>query len=94
MEELQYNHMGPDKAIGRVNMQIQLIHAMQASGSDVEREAATLYISYLYGYLVTIKTSLCIASNKPVTQDIHQLYSLFLDCDLMSGKLKYASMLY
>jgi len=41
MEELQYNHMGPDKAIGRINMQIQLIHS---TGSDVEREAATLYI--------------------------------------------------
>jgi len=96
MEELQYNHMGPDKAIGRINMHkiIQLIHSMQVTGSDVERAAATLYIPYLYGYLATIKASLCIASNKPVTQDIHQLCSLSLDCDLMSGKLKYASMLY
>jgi len=91
---LQYNRMGPDEAQQRVTLQLQLLRSMQATGSDLEREAASLYIPYLYGYLASIRASLCIASNQPVTQDIHQLYHLSLKGDLMSGKLKYASMLY
>jgi len=91
---LQYNVMGPDEAHERVTRQLHHLHSMQATGSDLEREAASLYIPYLYGYLASIRASHCIASNQPVTQDIHRLYSLSLDCDLMSGKLKYASMLY
>jgi len=91
---LQYNGMGPDEDLVRVTFQLHHLHFVQSTGSDLEREAATLIILYLYGYLASIKASHCIASNQPVTQDIHQLYSLSLDCDLMSGKLKYASMLY
>jgi len=86
--------LGPDEAQQRVTLQLQHLNSMQATGSDLEREAASLYIPYLYGYLASMRASHCIASNQPVTQDIHQLYSLSLDCDLMSGKLKYASMLY
>jgi len=91
---LNYNIVGSDEAQQRVTHQLILLYSMQATGSDLEREAATLIIPYLYGTQASIKASHCIASNQPVTQDINRLYSLSLDSDLMSGKLKYASMLY
>jgi len=91
---LQYNIRRPHEAHERVMFHLHHLHIMQATGSDLEREAASLIMPYLYGYQASIKASRCIASNQPVTQDIHRLYTLSLDCDLMSGKLKYASMLY
>jgi len=91
---LQYNRLGPDVALERVSLQLHHLNSMKATESELVCEAAILFIPYLYGTLATIRASLCIASNQSVTQDIHQLYALSLECDLMSGKLKYASMLY
>jgi len=88
------NQVNPHNEIARVIRKLQHLLTLQNTGSDLECEAAILIIPYLQGTLATIKASLCIASNQPVTRDIHQLYSLSFDSDLMSGKLKYASMLY
>jgi len=40
------------------------------------------------------KLSFCVDSRLPVTQDIIKFYELSFDCNLMYGRLKYASMLY
>ena len=52
-----------------------------------------LLLPFLYGILASIKAS-CITTQQPVTQDIIDLFKPSFECDLMNGKLKYASMLY
>jgi len=67
---------------------------LQTHGSELQHEAADPLLPLVYGTLANIKASSCIVSRRPVTQDIINVYQLSLECDLISGKLKYASMLY
>jgi len=73
---------------------ITYLAGLQSNGERWQREAADLFLPFLYGTLASINASHCITTNLPVTQDIIDLYKPSLECDLMSGKLKYASMLY
>jgi len=66
----------------------------QTNGSELQREAADLFLPFVYGTLASIMASICIVSRGPVMQDVIKLYQLSFESDLMSGKLKYASMLY
>ena len=89
-----YSIIDEKEVLGMVNNHLQLLQAAQKGGSEFERETASLIMPYVYGTLASIKASLCIASGEPIAQDIHYLYKLSEDADLMSRKLKYASMLY
>jgi len=82
------------KAECSLSYHITYLAGLQSNGERWQREAADLFLPFLYGTLASIKASHCITTNLPVTQDIIDLYKRSLDCDLLSGKLKYASMLY
>ena len=73
---------------------LQYLRALQTHGSELQREVADFIVPCVYGTLANINASLCIFSMQPVTQDILDLYQLSFEWDLVSGKLKYASMLY
>jgi len=70
------------------------VHSIHNSGSSVDREAASLLLPHLYGTLASTLASCCIALQLPVTQFVFNLYKLSFTSDLMSTKLKFASMLY
>jgi len=73
---------------------LQLLHSIHNSGSSLECEAASLYLPHMYGTLASTLASCCIARQRPVPQFVINLYQLSFTSDLMSTKLKYASMLY
>jgi len=90
---LQLSEMGVNKAVCWVSNRLTYLRGLQSEGSDLQREVADLLLPFLYGTLASIKAS-CITTQQPVTQDIIDLYQPSFECDLMNGKLKYASMLY
>jgi len=90
---LQLGKMDVNNAVCCVSDHLTYLRGLQSLGSDMQREAANLLLPFLYGTLASIKAS-CITTQQPVTQDIIDFYQPSFDCDLMSGKLKYASMLY
>jgi len=73
---------------------LQLLHSIHNSGSSLKREAASLFLPHWYGSLASNLASCCIARQLPVPQFVIHLYQLSFTSDLMSTKLKYASMLY
>jgi len=73
---------------------LQLLHSIHNSGSSLECEAASLLLPCLYGSLASTLASCYIARQLPVPQFVINLYELSFTSDLMSTKLKYASMLY
>jgi len=73
---------------------LQLLHSIHNSGSSLDREAASLLLPHMYGSLASTLASCCIARQLPVPQFVTNLYDLSFTSDLMSTKLKYASMLY
>ena len=73
---------------------LRLLHSTLNSGSSLEREAASLLLPHLYGTLASTLASCCITLQLPVTQFVINLYKLSFTSDLMSTKLKFASMLY
>jgi len=73
---------------------LQQLCALQTHESELQRQVADFFVPYVCGTLANIKASLCISSRQPVTQDILDLYQRSFEWDLVSGKLKYASMLY
>jgi len=89
----QLGEMDVSKAVCCVSNRLTYLRELQSEGSDLQREAADLLLPLLYGILASIKAS-CITTQQPVTQDIIDLYQPSFDCDLVNGKLKYASMLY
>jgi len=72
----------------------RLLHSIHISGSSLEREYASLLLHHIYGLLASTLASSFIARQLPVTQFVINLYKLSFTSDLMSTKLKYASMLY
>jgi len=73
---------------------LQLLHSIHNSGSSLECEAVSLLLPHMYGSLASTLASCCIASQLPVSQFVINLYQLSFTSDLMSTKLKFASMLY
>jgi len=73
---------------------LSFICALKAHGSELQRDAADLLQVFACEITANMKASLCIESRQPVSQDIVDLYRFSFDCDLVSSKLKYASMLY
>jgi len=86
--------MDAKTAVRCVSKRIKYLHGLQLHGSELEREAADLMLPYLYGPLASIKASLCMIANQPVSQDVINTYKHSFERDLLSGKLQYASMLY
>jgi len=68
--------------------------ALQTHESELQREVADIIVPYVCGTLANIMASLCISSRQSVSQDILNLYQFSFEWDLVSDKLKYASMLY
>jgi len=82
------------EAVNGIIGRLQLLHCIHNSGSSLEREAASLFLPYLFGFLASTLASCCIARQLPVPQFVINLYQLSFTSDLMSTKLKFASMLY
>jgi len=82
------------EALNGIIGHLQHLHFIQNSGSSLECEAASLLLPHLYGSLASTLASCCIARQLPVKLFVINLYKLSFQSDLMSTKLKYASMLY
>ncbi|XP_052768038.1 uncharacterized protein LOC128208518 [Mya arenaria] len=63
-------------------------------GTALQQESATFPLACLTSNLASALASRCIYLGQPITQDILNLYRLSFDSDLLSTKLKFASMLY
>ncbi|XP_052776124.1 uncharacterized protein LOC128214006 [Mya arenaria] len=72
----------------------ETLNVLKNIGTEIEQEAASLLIPSVCGALASIKASRCIYQGQPVTHSILQLYQLSFDSDLLSSRLKFASMLY
>ncbi|XP_052814141.1 uncharacterized protein LOC128241232 [Mya arenaria] len=59
-----------------------------------EKEASTIILRFVANKLASALASEKLRLNQPITGDIMQLYSLSFDSDLLSSRLKFASMLY
>jgi len=70
------------------------LHSTLYSGSSLDCDAASLHLPHLYGILASTLASYCINRQLPVTQFVINLYQVSFTSDLMSTKLKYASMLF
>ncbi|XP_052818741.1 uncharacterized protein LOC128244730 [Mya arenaria] len=76
---------------------IEHIHTLQQisqNGTDLEQETATVIMPLLYSSFASLIASLCIHIGQSIPQDILHLYHLSFDSDLLSSRLKFASMLY
>jgi len=73
---------------------LQPLHFIHNSGFSLEPEAVSLFLPHMYGSLASTLASCCIFRQLPVPQFVINLYELSFTSDLMSTKLKYASMLY
>jgi len=92
---LQLSKMDVNEAVCWVFNHLTYLCGLQSEESDLHREAAEMLLPFLYGIIASIMAS-CITTKQPVTQDtcIIDLYQPSFECAIMSGKLKYASMLY
>ncbi|XP_052766913.1 uncharacterized protein LOC128207812 [Mya arenaria] len=70
------------------------LQSMSISNSDLGHEVFPLLIPFLRSTVATVLTSMCIYLGQPITQDIFHWYQLSLNSDLMSSRLKFASMLF
>ncbi|XP_052817645.1 uncharacterized protein LOC128243759 [Mya arenaria] len=76
---------------------IEYLHTLQQisqNGTDLEQESATMIMPLLYSSFAPLIASMCIHIGQSITQDILHLYHLSFDTDLLSSRLKFASMLY
>jgi len=96
MSELMFASRQQDiyEAVHGIIGRLQLLHSIHNSGSSLECEAVSLLLPHLFGSLASTLASCCIARQLPVPQFVINLYQLSFTSDLMSTKLKYASMLY
>ncbi|XP_052817662.1 uncharacterized protein LOC128243767 [Mya arenaria] len=62
--------------------------------TPIEQEAISLIKPFMYGTLASLIASKCIYLGQPITEDTLNMYSISLNSDLLSSRLKYASMLY
>ncbi|XP_052814316.1 uncharacterized protein LOC128241435 isoform X2 [Mya arenaria] len=61
---------------------------------SLEKEATTIISRFVANILASALASEKLRLNQPITGDIMQLYSLSFESDLLSSRLKFASMLY
>ncbi|XP_052816087.1 uncharacterized protein LOC128242799 [Mya arenaria] len=76
---------------------IKHLHTLQQisqNGTDLEQESATVMMPLMYSSFASPIASMCIHIGQSITQDILHLYHLSFDSDLLSSRLKFASMLY
>ncbi|XP_052777135.1 uncharacterized protein LOC128214611 [Mya arenaria] len=73
---------------------LETLNFKKNNGTEIEQEAASLLIPLVCGTLASIQASRCIYQEQPITHNIFQLYQLSFDSDLLSSRLKFASMLY
>ncbi|XP_052816756.1 uncharacterized protein LOC128243192 [Mya arenaria] len=76
---------------------IEYLHTLQQisqNGTALEQETATMIMPLLYSSFASLIASMCIHIGQSITQDILHLYHLSFDSDLLSSRLKFASMLY
>ncbi|XP_052814354.1 uncharacterized protein LOC128241464 [Mya arenaria] len=64
------------------------------SEPSFEKEASTIFSWFVANTLASALASEKLRLNQPITGDIMQLYSLSFESDLLSSRLKFASMLY
>ncbi|XP_052776089.1 uncharacterized protein LOC128213979 [Mya arenaria] len=72
----------------------ETLNFLKNNGTEIEQEAASLCIPSVCGALASIQASRCIYQGQPITHNILHLYQLSFDSDLLSSRLKFASMLY
>jgi len=89
----QLSDMDVIEAVCCVSDHLTNLRELQSEGSDLQRKAADLLLQIFYGLLPSIIAS-CITTQQPVTQVMIDLYQPPFECDPMSGKLKYSTMLY
>ncbi|XP_052780381.1 uncharacterized protein LOC128217333 [Mya arenaria] len=73
---------------------IAMLTRIYDQGTSIEQEAVLLLKPKLCGTLASIKTSRKISQSQPVTPAIFKMYKMSFDSDLLSSRLKFASMLY
>jgi len=83
-----------NEAVEVITDHLRLLHSTLNSGSSLERKAARQLLPHLCGTLASTLASCCITLQLPVTQFVINLYKLSFTSDIMSTKLKFASMLY
>ncbi|XP_052773633.1 uncharacterized protein LOC128212295 [Mya arenaria] len=64
------------------------------TGNDHKKEAASYLIPICLGTLASTLASECIRLGQPITMENLNLYKMSFDSDLLSSRLKFASMLY
>ncbi|XP_052818092.1 uncharacterized protein LOC128244116 [Mya arenaria] len=62
--------------------------------TPIEQEVVSIIKPFLYARLASLEASKCIYLGQPITEKTRYLYSLSFDSDLLSSRLKFASMLY
>ncbi|XP_052815342.1 uncharacterized protein LOC128242290 [Mya arenaria] len=74
---------------------LQIVNKLRVlHDTPIEQEVVSLIKPFLYGTLASLVASKCIYLGQPITEDTLTLYSMSLDSDLLSSRLKFASMLY
>ncbi|XP_052818695.1 uncharacterized protein LOC128244696 [Mya arenaria] len=81
------------KAVSLSQFIDRLVHISE-QGTALQQEAASVLIPSLRCTLSSVLASRCINQGQPITPDILHLYQLSFDSDLLSSRLKFASMLY
>ncbi|XP_052762550.1 uncharacterized protein LOC128205140 [Mya arenaria] len=78
----------------KINAYLETLVSKLDNYKELEPEFTSLIIPQLCGRLACIQASKCIYRNQPITQNIIHLFRLSFDFDLLSNRLKFASMLY
>ncbi|XP_052783446.1 uncharacterized protein LOC128219616 [Mya arenaria] len=78
----------------KINAYLQSLLSKHDNYKELEHESTSLLIPQLCGRLACIQASKCTYCNQPITQNIIHLFRLSFDFDLLSKRLKFASMLY
>ncbi|XP_052777159.1 uncharacterized protein LOC128214634 [Mya arenaria] len=80
--------------IKNLDQYLETLTFQKNNGTEIEQEAAFLFMSLVCGINASIQASRCIYQGQPITHNILQLYQLSFDSDLLSSRLKFGSMLY
>ncbi|XP_052819192.1 uncharacterized protein LOC128245033 isoform X2 [Mya arenaria] len=73
---------------------LEMLCFKEDNGTALEKETATVLLPLVWGFLASNQASRCVYLGQPIPWDIFNLYSLSFDFDLLSNRLKFASMLY
>ncbi|XP_052817661.1 uncharacterized protein LOC128243766 [Mya arenaria] len=73
---------------------LRVLHDTFVTKTPIEQEVISLIKPFMYGTFAALVASKCIYLGQPITEGTLTLYSISLDSDLLSSRLKFASMLY